>query len=212
MKAMVAGWSIMIPGSWNPAIITHKWLRSESLTDSEDASIEVAINSAVPLQRFSFDGVTVGVEAGRLALRPHDPTVANLNRCREIAAGILRKLSHTPIDGVGINFGFERPKEDCPLLNSLQNFPDAQSFAQHEYVVHRAQLKRTVAIPGDETMIMNLGQQVKGDLIVVDFNFHTPAASTKEASEKIPEIEAVYDVALKFLERVYDESLTEDEE
>ncbi|WP_270889982.1 hypothetical protein [Pedococcus sp. 5OH_020] len=96
--------SIVIRGHFNPAIITHGWLLAQKLISSEDF-LETKPRLATP-DISNFEAPWFECNATKDALQLSSDKLAETDRMRDIAIGILRALPHTPVAALGINHDY----------------------------------------------------------------------------------------------------------
>ena len=178
MTPQVDSWSIVLPGSWNPAIFRPDWITSR-LTTAQDITVEVAFGGTVNLARFRFDGIHLRVTPNRFVLGVEEPVDASLARLEEIAIRTLQDLPHTPIGGAGINFGFleQNPSRD---LVALFAFPDTDCLADAGFTVRASSLRRNLRF--DDGRQLNLTLDLRSDgALGIDVNCHSDASNSGEA-------------------------------
>ncbi len=105
----IQGASIVLRGEFNPAILTPGWLAAQGLLGEKESTL---IHNQAVLNRLSIFHVSwLNCQAteDQLQLTTEEPP--EFSRLRDVAAGILEVLSHTPISVMGINrhFHFQMP-------------------------------------------------------------------------------------------------------
>ena len=169
MTPQVDSWTIVLPGSWNPAIFQPNWIIGR-LTETQELAVDLAFSGALSLPRFRFDAVHLRAEPGRLVLGMDAPSDASLTTIQDLAIRILRALPHTPIRGAGINFRFLERNPSQELID-LFGFNDTTSLADAGFVVRASSLKRNLRF--DESRQLNLTFELRSDgALSVDANFH----------------------------------------
>lgn len=178
MTPQVDSWSVVLSGSWNPAIFRPDWITNR-LTKAQDIAVEVAFGSTIGFTRFRFDGVHLRVTPNRLVLGVEEPTDGSLTRLEEIAIQALQDLPHTPIGGAGINFGFLE-QDPSPELVKLFGFIDTDRLADAGFTVRSSSLKRNLRF--DDGRQVNLTLELKSDgALGIDVNYHCDASDSGEA-------------------------------
>jgi hypothetical protein len=95
---------IVVIGNFNPAIFSSGWLLANALI-SEEESEDARPQAIVPqLSIFEVAWLRCEVTTERLLVATGEP--GQYERLRDIAAGILDVLKHTPIQSLGINRTF----------------------------------------------------------------------------------------------------------
>ena len=209
MTPQVDSWNIVLPGSWNPTIFRPSWIRGR-LTEAQDFGVELAFGETVGPARFRFDGIHLRADPLRLILGVDAPSDESLTKIEDIAIRALRHLSHTPIRGAGINFGFLEANPSQELINVFQ-FADTDQLADAGFVVREPSLKRNLQFDEDRQLNLTLELQADGALNV-DANFHGEANNCEQA---IPHLEGhVVELKTKILvllERAYGLTLTQED-
>ena len=178
MTPQVDSWTIVLPGSWNPAIFRPDWITSR-LTRAKEISVEVAFGGTIELPRFRFDGVHLRVAPKRLILGVDEASDASLTRLEDIAVRALRDLPHTPIGGAGVNFGFLE-EDPSPELIELFGFIDTGRLADVGFTVRSSTLRRNLRF--DDGRELNLTLELRSDAALsIDANFHREVSNSEEA-------------------------------
>jgi hypothetical protein len=136
--------TIVLAGSFNPAILVPQWVGQYGLGLAQDAEFTVELITPVPglagMPRYSFEGISYspGFQNIRFFLAQLDN--AGSQRVVDVVHRILAQLPHSPVAGIGFNFSFEvaRPSGDlaarlgdCDAL--LDALPGATSFAKRSW-------------------------------------------------------------------------------
>lgn len=94
-----------------------------------------------------------------------------------MACSVLHELFHTPISGVGVNFGFREDEPEEEVLR-LFEYPDDKGISMSDWRVEHKKLSRKLQ---KNTTILNL-TFLKGDSVLeINANFHADVKSAKEA-------------------------------
>ena len=111
-KPEVDGASIVMLGSFNPAIFQPYWLSSQGLIRPEEATKANITVIQTEMADFSCDWFQLQVLQGRFMLLSSDPR--QYAPLRDLAAAILAVLPHTPVTAIGLNrhFHFQMPSVD----------------------------------------------------------------------------------------------------
>lgn len=135
------GMSIVLLGSFNPAIFHPEWFRRHSLlgeSECEKASVQV-ISQEIAM--FSIGWVAVDVTADRIALTTNQS--AYFEPLRDLILGVFTLLNHTPIRVIAVNW-------------MLHYKADAATWKQCGESVLNKPLLNT-ALPGIDLMTLSLG-------------------------------------------------------
>lgn len=96
--------SIVMVGSFNPAIFQPMWLSSQGLVSREHAESAKIATIQNQISEFSTGSFWLQVFPERLTLQATDPL--QYAPLRDLAYGIVGLLPHTPVKAVGLNRNF----------------------------------------------------------------------------------------------------------
>src|SRR5829696_7901521 len=105
--------SIVMIGSFNPAIFQPRWLATQQLIRTEEAEKAKITIVQSELVDFSTEWFQLQVLQNRFQLASADPR--QYGPLRDLAAAIFTVLPHTPISALGLNrqFHFKMPSRDA---------------------------------------------------------------------------------------------------
>lgn len=187
MKLAPAETSLVIAGSWNPAIVQPGWIWKYGL--EKDDALENRIQVFVPtgaglifeFPRFSFDGLLVAARPDALVLTPKESTQVKMEEIENVTHRMLSQLTHTPITGVGHNFEF---RDSEPKPEFLKPFTDAQldlvDASPDGWGAAASGLTSTFRF-GDASV--NITRLFDGNSLTLRFNFHHPVTTAEKAME-----------------------------
>lgn len=101
--------SLVIAGSWNPAILNPSWIAKTVFNYEQDQEFNVSVEMGMaPLnyQKFTFLDISYIATPQFLIFYIDHLQPENIQKTITTARSILNKLLHTPITGVGFNFEF----------------------------------------------------------------------------------------------------------
>jgi len=101
--------SIVMLGSWNPAIISPAWLYTQAVVAKLPPETQFGFQPLNRSIRFELAGMSWEASDSRLAI-----TCSAMKNCGTYAAKVLNLLRHTPIQAVGTNFVFQSALDDWP--------------------------------------------------------------------------------------------------
>lgn len=127
----LSGWSIVLPGAWNPAILTPDWVAEKIFGDRSPVQVELGftIGSDERVITFSERHVMLRISAARLAVMPTMLADNALRVTSEVAVKVLQVLNHTPVHAAGVNFVF-KSNELSPELQRTFGAMDVSEFAE----------------------------------------------------------------------------------
>lgn len=101
LKKEIEGASVVLVGSFNPAIISPGWLLANGLIGKEEAN-EARPEIIIPdISIFTAAWLRAEVTHERMLLSSAEPQ--EFERVRDLAVGILNVLEHTPVALLGLN-------------------------------------------------------------------------------------------------------------
>jgi hypothetical protein len=108
----IEGASIVMIGSFNPAIFQPRWLGTQQLIRKEEAENAKIAMIQAELADFSTEWFQLQVLQNRFQLASNDPR--EFGPLRDLAAGIFSILPHTPVTMLGLSklFHFKMPSVD----------------------------------------------------------------------------------------------------
>ncbi len=182
LTSIVEQRTLVIAGSWNPAILSPNWVAKEVLqvaahTDFQ-VGMQVSINDPSQPVGFQFEGISYAPALNVLVFQllpdlEHQKSI-------EAAAKILELLPHTPITGIGFNFGFLVVDGSTDLLRTFSSGSRIPGFLDDP----NAELVKqgwgaTVATNG---RLVNMTCKLEGGSVVIGFNVHLEVDSATAAS------------------------------
>jgi len=148
--------------------------------------------------RFTFDGIAFEPRPERLVFSPEQPAEDVFLRIAELAGGIFKKLPHTPITAVGLNFDYQVPEEQCALAPTLFDAEKMRNVYEEAglpvLTVHRE--VQTLAFSNH---VLNLAYDSSASPEMISFNFHYETPTAPAVEEAI----ADYPKKLKLAESVF---------
>lgn len=143
--------TIVLRGRFNPQIFQPAWLAAQKLIrDAEAEAAEIAIIHP-EVVAYALDWARVEVERETLVVGTTPKTEAP-EQIRDLVLGMIDVLSHTPIAGVGIQFGAHYPMADEPARDALL-----------DRVVPRSSWDRMLQSPALGSMTMQ-GERMNSDI------------------------------------------------
>ncbi len=204
MKQRPEGWNIVLAGFWNRSIFLPVWafprLFPQFAEPGHEVQTEVALLSALPLI-YRDSQVAMEISGARLAFQPQVLNDECLLRCEAMARSMLLALPETPVQAVGINFGFREDLAAGQMGALFTGFDDTELGQQGWEISERKLVRRLVH--GDDTLILTLTQGREG--IDFDFNFNTEAVANRPANRAVEERRSLRlrDAALALLSETY---------
>ncbi len=177
MSLVPFGWSTVVVGRWNPAILTPAGISARLYGLPEGAPVEVMVpldGLAPYLVKHPQKPIQASTDGKRLYITVmQDFTVAHLEDTFGFARNALCSLPETPVTAAGYNIKFRVTESDPSAAELLDAGPvdAAVSNAGHS-IVSRA-VQRSLAYPPGR---LNVALTGNGEMeIEVSFNFHCEA-------------------------------------
>lgn len=177
----------VVIGRWNPHIINPPWIISQdlvqvdSLPDADRFAMQVGISTGHGIAfQFDFGGFGWTIDFDRLVIlnKQGQNTAA-------LAAGVLAKLPHTPVTGVGNNFRYRADEQNWnPRLRTLVDSPELTRFG----TITKASLGYSVGIR--EGLTVNVSLEDCPPMLQVSLNFHRAAKKETDVQLAAPSFES----------------------
>lgn len=176
--------SIIVVGSWNPAIFSPQWVKLNLATDQTK---EVVMAYPMPFNplppRVSVEEVNIYPSPQMLAMECITYSDDALVECCTKIQKVCELLPHTPVTAVGINFRFSCTFEESAALTSVFSFPDAANIDAGKYAAVGSLVKRAFRL--NDSGVLNLGLEMdNGQDVRVEMNFHSDVTNATQVSEK----------------------------
>lgn len=191
MSLTASGWSVVLVGAWNPAILSPAGISVHVF----GLPLGQPVRVAVPLDGVSAylvanteDTLTAYVKENRLQINLRQCRYQNLQLGLAAALRVLDVLPLTPLAAVGINLDFISP-DPIPELAELTNSPADIRIAQEGMAIRVSSLQRTLQLP---VGVLNVTVTTSATSRV-RCNFHLDAANAETArllfQTSIPDIQ-----------------------
>jgi hypothetical protein len=187
-------WSIVLVGHWNRMIFTPKWV-GQTLFKQDEVTTKVPLTPELPVF-YIRDDLMVGVSFDRVFVKPIEMKRDAMAAVEQMAYAILTELPHTPISGVGVNFGFTEPAPP-ESLTSMFTLADRIDVDHLNWEVEALLIKRRMRLEG-QLLNLSLVQDEQGTSI--EGNFHTDVENTEQAKSALHDkVCAQYDLLCRLL-------------
>lgn len=200
MRRKTEGWNIILAGFWNRLIFTPEWV-AERVFHHADFETYVALLPVLPIV-FKDKVVSMEVSLARLLFRPLKlKDDEGLARAEQMAREVLTALPETPVQAVGVNFGYV---EDFPPdhLVAVFNDNDPRNLDTMGWEIKERKLTRRLTQGAD---MLNLTMTYDGTSVTFDLNYHTEATTNEAAIRAVKEGRAVTlrRQGLELVQRIY---------
>jgi hypothetical protein len=157
--------TLVIVGKWNRYVLSSLWV-SKNLFKVDKMVVEIALGNELP-PRYTHDAIRFLPSTERvlmICLNDQDDT---LKQTENISRELIRLLPHTPIIGLGNNFGYI--EKATPELLNIFDLPYNNKFGNCGYTINKYVIQREVNF---EDSVLNLLISQEADNIRFDLNFH----------------------------------------
>lgn len=192
MSLEAFGWSVIIVGAWNPAILTPDGVRRRllKLSDTTPIEVQIPVDHPGPL-RVLHDGVLVAPHSSNLEVTPERCEVDQLERAASIARAALDELPQTPVYAAGVNFKYKSASLPADLIDGLSTGID-ERLSDSGLRLRASATKRSIEQnPGLLNLEIGRGTGLEGS---IQFNFHRDSTVPAELSEWIGRVREFYSV------------------
>lgn len=204
MNPNQSNWNIVVNGTWNVAIFSPYWIGAlfKELFGTENIDIQFLFGPEGPRCLYFAEAISVAPASQKLVVGLTDSQDHTLRNGERIVQRILDTLPHTPVTGLGINFGYT----ESPVpghLRSLFDLEDNARLDEESYVFQRTTVDRAIDVEGG-TLNVALTMHCKADKLSVALNFHH-AVTDAVSARALLEDRTIWcrDAGLRFLETVY---------
>jgi hypothetical protein len=200
MRAQVDAWTIVLAGPWNVRLFTPDWV-SRNAGVQQPIFVEVQIAIGMGIARLRTESIVIVPMEDRLILGCRDTRDSTLQEVQRVAIALLEQLPHTPVVGVGINFGFLEANLGQRLTAALE-MPDLDFLAAAD-----VQAATTGVIHRLDTPFgaLNLTYIAEPGSVRFDLNIHNDVQDSRAARQVLGRgVLEARNFVVGLLERVYD--------
>jgi hypothetical protein len=120
--------SLVVAGAWNAAILSPAWVQKYGFESKVDERVQIfvpaALGAILEFPRYVVGNLSYSIRPDALVVTPQDMAEGTLRLAEDFVARMLKALRHTPVNGVGHNFGFQ---DAAPQPEMLSVFTAANS-------------------------------------------------------------------------------------
>lgn len=181
MKPSLENWTIVVAGAWNAQIFSPEWVGS-NLLDAQEFEIHLVFQGSNVFSSFVTQDIIFNPSSTQIICGVKNTSDAVLVRVEDLMVQALKILPYTPINAVGINFGFDDDIPSKELVN-LFDFSDNFKLSDLNYLVTESQIIRQIDL-GDRTL--NLRQTLSSDSskgAKTHINFHKDVSNAEQAGD-----------------------------
>lgn len=187
MKLIENNTSLVIAGSWNPAILNPSWVASKAMSldlgQNFPVNVEVAVGVPDQAMIFEFEQIKYVATRNNVTFFLKDNDEAQNAKTISTAAKILELLPHTPVTGFGFNFRYEIESPSKVILGTFtMGAKVAAYFDAIEVDVVRHAWDVVIKI---QDRLITMNAQLEGDKVFVTYNVHYEIDNALIASQKL---------------------------
>jgi len=182
--------NLVIAGAWNPAILMPNWISEQAMRGAPGENFQVQVELPVmnlglngQRPRFAFRGISVSSDPAALTFKLAYDDPAQVDLSISTAANIIELLSHTPVSGVGFNFGFEFTEPSADLLSTFGGttfLPEAATDADAALV-----RQEWTGVIKDGIRLINVSASLEAGIVRFNINVHTEVRSAQAAVDAL---------------------------
>jgi hypothetical protein len=164
------GWSVVIVGRWNRAILTPAGIAKRVFKlAANEVMVLVQLDGISPhLVRHPEHGIIAMTDEGRLQLHVDDATYETLAHAMQCGVNALSSLPETPVSAAGFNVNFESPELTPHMAGLLAGEMD-KSFADLGYRIAGRTVSRSAELAEGRLNITLTGENGTFKVLA---NFH----------------------------------------
>jgi len=175
------GWSSVVVGKWNPAILSPKGIATHIFKNEPDEPLEVMVPldaQGAPL--VVIEGLRVMVNFDRLAVDCEDSNWGSLEKARKYCCNAIDALPITPFTAAGFNVRYELKEPEPEFIDSLVLPIDGRISEQHLTIEGRETVRSIIW--GDGVINLNINR-VEADIYNIMLNFDKKSANKEELKD-----------------------------
>jgi hypothetical protein len=183
MQCVLEDWTVAVAGAWNTNIFSPPWVAA-NLFQGQNVNIEMQLGAAIPAVRYHHGRVSLVIRPDMLFTHAREATADAMNDGIQVIQTVLGILSHTPVLGLGINFGF---MEEHPSDGITENFniADNQKLIEFGGAISQTSIQREVTLDGH---LLRLRETIENNGSVrFHLNFHYETVGADAASHALQE-------------------------
>ncbi len=179
MKIFQENSTMVLAGSWNPAILTPQWIAQTVFGLKAGESFPVEIDMIVAngaMQKMRFLGLSCVASSQFLIFFFDSQNTESCSVAVKSARKILEVLSHTPVTGVGFNMQFLLSETKPEFLNRFQSI-DLDDEVPGADVVSKGWSMKLNTVEN----LISITSTYEGGSGRIEMNFHHSATTADEA-------------------------------
>lgn len=202
MRPTADSWTIVITGAWNSRLFTPEWV-SRNIFENDQLNIEMGVGTGVHAWRFLSGALIFVPSEDRIVFGTSEASPEKFADLERLAMKLLELLPHTPITGVGMNFGFACDEPSETLL-AIFNTTDSRPLGLREFEIVRSEVARALR-RSELLQVINLKLISLEGRVLFEFNHHFAATTAADARAQLGALAIpAHTVTLEILDSVYE--------
>ncbi len=202
MEIKPNSFTVVIVGRWNPYILAPQWITQHLFNDVPPVQIEFSLNLDLP-NRYKILNVLITPTPEKVILTSVDNSVESLTQMGEVAIKLCNTLAHTPLNAIGINFGYIEKENRQELLENF-DFEKNDPFSENEWEIKSHLIQRSL-IKDNYKLNFSLSMD-ENDNFHFDFNYNYVLPTREFIQELLADgkIISFYENSLELMENFYE--------
>ena len=207
MQPLPEHFSVILVGSWNVGLFTPTWTQ-ENLFEGNAPELQFAFMPSGATTRQCQNGVYLSPSSSKMFVGVTNNPLENWKRAVTLASSIVTILTHTPINALGINFGFRIRDNDRMRL--LFDLADLSWLAAAGSDISSTEIKHTLALESNRVLNLTLTQEHDASY-TIQANFHFEISNNEMAPALLQSSldNNIYDQLIALLKHAYQLELDE---
>lgn len=180
------GWSSVVAGKWNPAILSPNGIARIIFQKPEDTPVEVfvPIDSMGPTKVRS-EGVNVSADFNRLAIECENSDWETFEMSRALCIRAIDALPVTPLSAVGYNIRFELDEPEDGLIELLKP-PLDDRLSDSGFTISERKIGRSVEWNGGQINLLIIKKPDSLFRVLLNFDMKSTANDAIKSWLEIP--------------------------
>lgn len=206
MKQRMDESTLVLAGQWNIRIFRPEWV-VQHLLEGKPVEAEVLVVPGENHIRLVEEDLILIPKYDRFIIGVKNWKDDALVKAEALARNVVTLLCHTPLQGIGFNFGFEEEEPKKALLD-IFGIKDMNRLSDFGGRIVSTEIKRSLQFDEVKDCTVTLKLSLENEKVRVHLNYHQKATSAEVA---IPSLGGRFcryrDYSLELLKTVYDLTL-----
>ncbi|MGB5158409.1 hypothetical protein [Desulfobacterium sp. N47] len=169
-KLKPIGWSAVVAGKWNPAILTPKGIAEHIFNKTGDTPIEVLVPlDAMSPVKVKIEGLIISANFERLVIECENNNWESLNKSREYCRKAIESLPKTPLSAAGFNIRYEIEEPKPEFLKLLEPQID-DKISDNSLIILEREIRRSLSWKEGNINLHIVTQEPDRCIILLNFD------------------------------------------